>query len=412
MNKQLIEEKLFKTITYLSTNRYVWSIKSGVLAVSPILLINSSLIFLLLVLNLEFNRLIFDVLLLSQSLISFILLVTITNTLASERKINVNYTKTAVLICYVLAILFGSGLNNLLVTISTVGIYIAIIISLAITEIMYLLYSQINKKISAMEIPIPVMVISTCMDLIVALMVIIGFLICSITIGTKVYELIIYICSQVQVLFIGNNVLVPLFIVLIITFLWSTGIHGMAVVSIIFRPFWLYAISINMINMMNGTPAEFIAVEPFYQWFVWVGGTGGTVGLLMAISLIAKSETLKSVKQSSVVSSIFNINESVIFGTPIVGNKRLVIPFILGPLIVTIVTYQVMYFGLVNLPVLVVPWVLPGPLGAVLSTMDIRALILIAVNILILTLIYLPFVYLYDKECLDKESVESKGEQC
>jgi len=121
--------------------------------------------------------------------------------------------------------------------------------------------------------------------------------------------------------------------------------------------------------------------------------------------LTARSTYSKTMARATIVPSIFNINEPVIFGMPIVLNPILIIPFIVTPLIGATVAYIATSIGLVNPTYVMVPWTLPAPIGAYLSTGgDWRAIILVLVNITISVLVYLPFFKMYDQKLLAQES--------
>ncbi len=101
---------------------------------------------------------------------------------------------------------------------------------------------------------------------------------------------------------------------------------------------------------------------------------------------------------------IYNINEPIIFGAPIVLNPILGIPFVVGSIITGAISYLAMYFNIVRRPSIVAPWTLPAPIGAYLATAgDWRAIILVIINILITTAIYYPFFKAYEKQLLKEE---------
>lgn len=285
------------------------------------------------------------------------------------------------------------------------GLFGSILVSITSVEIFYFM----KKK--NLTIKMPEQVPQSVSDSFAALfptVVVIGiwFTITNV-IGFNIHGFLNYVLSPIQGFVAGNNLFGMVVTVLLITLLWAAGIHGVSIIGGILRPFWQTALEQNMTFVANGgSLAELpnIGVEPFFQWFVWIGGSGGTLGLIIAAMLIGRSKYMKEITKVAFVPSLFNINEPVIFGYPIVMNPALIIPFILGPVIVTIITYVTMSIGLVNAPSVLAPWTLPGPLGAFLACgNDWRALILSLVNVVILTVIYLPFVRIYDKQLLQEE---------
>lgn len=197
------------------------------------------------------------------------------------------------------------------------------------------------------------------------------------------------------------GVLVPVFL---ITLLWSAGIHGVSVVGSVARPVWLVLLEENMAAAASGAAVlPNIGPEPFFQWFIWIGGSGATLGLVILL-LFSKSKYLKKLGRASLLPGICNINEPIVFGAPIMLNPVLAIPFIIGPIITTIITYAAMYFNIVARPSILPPWTLPAPIGAYLATGgDWKAFVLVVINILIMTAVYYPFFKVYEKKMIKEE---------
>ncbi|PFL13074.1 PTS lactose transporter subunit IIC [Bacillus cereus] len=198
------------------------------------------------------------------------------------------------------------------------------------------------------------------------------------------------------------GVIIPVFL---ITFFWSFGIHGVSVVGTVARPLWDVYLGKNGEAVASGASHfPFIAPEPFYQWFIWIGGSGATLGLVLAMIVFGRSKYSKALSRSCIVPGIFNINEPVIFGLPIVLNPILIIPFVITPLVTATIAYAATAMGFVTPTHIMPPWTLPAPIGAYLATGgDWRAVVLVLINIAISFLIYLPFFKMYDKNMLEIE---------
>ncbi|PFA92244.1 MULTISPECIES: PTS sugar transporter subunit IIC [Bacillus] len=198
------------------------------------------------------------------------------------------------------------------------------------------------------------------------------------------------------------GVIIPVFL---ITFFWSFGIHGVSVVGTVARPLWDVYLGKNGEAVASGASHfPFIAPEPFYQWFIWIGGSGATLGLVLAMIIFGRSKYSKALSRTCIVPGIFNINEPVIFGLPIVLNPILIIPFIITPLVTATIAYAATAMGFVTPTHIMPPWTLPAPIGAYLATGgDWRAIVLVFINITISFLIYLPFFKMYDKNMLEIE---------
>ena len=198
-------------------------------------------------------------------------------------------------------------------------------------------------------------------------------------------------------------------IVFMITFFWSFGIHGDSIVGSVVRPLWLMLLEQNATALANGQPVPHIAAEPLYQWFVWIGGSGTTIGFALLLLFKSKSAYGKTLGKAAILPSIFNINEPIIFGAPIVLNPTLLPPFIIVPIVNATIAYFAMAAGLVNRVTSTPPWTLPGPIGAFLATNgDFRALILNVILIVISIIIYYPFFNVYEKKLLAEERAEAE----
>lgn len=198
--------------------------------------------------------------------------------------------------------------------------------------------------------------------------------------------------------------------VLLLTFLnsffWVFGIHGASIVGTVARPLWLVLLDANTEALAAGEAVTNIAAEPFYQWFIYIGGSGATLALAITL-LLGKSKYSRTLGSTSIIPSIFNINEPLIFGAPIVLNPTLMIPFIAAPLINAVIAWFVTTAGFVNPVVAIAPWTLPGPIGAFFATnSDWRAAVLSIFLILLDIAIYYPFVKIYDKQLLDEETAD------
>lgn len=196
-----------------------------------------------------------------------------------------------------------------------------------------------------------------------------------------------------------------LLLIFLITFFWVFGIHGVSIVGSLARPIWLVLIEANSTALANGQTPPHIGAEPFYQWFVWIGGSGCTIGLAVLLAFKCKSQYGSKLGKAAFLPAVFNINEPLIFGTPIVLNPILMLPFIVTPMITASIAWVCTSIGLVNPVVTTAPWTLPGPIGAYLATGgDWRAAVLNIVLIIISIILYYPFVKMYDENELAKEA--------
>jgi len=200
----------------------------------------------------------------------------------------------------------------------------------------------------------------------------------------------------------GDTLAAVLLVVLIDSALWMVGVHGLAVLAAV-RPLWLSALAENMAAVSSGHPPPHVFTQEFFVWFIWQGGSGATLALALML-VFAKSKQLRLVGRAGVVPAIFNINEPLIFGTPVVMNGKLAPPMVLAPAIMATLSWLAMHFGLVRPPYIEVVWTLPAPIGAYLSSGgDVRAVVLQMLNLGIALAIWWPFVRRYDRFLLSSE---------
>jgi PTS system cellobiose-specific IIC component len=90
------------------------------------------------------------------------------------------------------------------------------------------------------------------------------------------------------------------------------------------------------------------------------------------------------------------------FGLPLVYNPILGIPYLVAPLVLCVTTYVAMAFGWVRAPIYYMPSTVPVFLNTFLASLDWRSLVLVAVNLVIAGIIYVPFVNVYERIELQK----------
>lgn len=211
----------------------------------------------------------------------------------------------------------------------------------------------------------------------------------------------------------GNSLFGGLLTVVLICFFWVLGIHGPAIMGPVIRPFWDISIAENMeVFQSTGNAHELpnIFTEQFLQWFVWIGGAGTTLALVV-LFLFSKSNYLKQLGRLSILPGIFNINEPVIFGAPIVMNPILGIPFLVAPLITTTISYFATTTGIVPMMAARLGFAIPAPIAAWMSTnWSVAAGILVVVNFLITLAIYYPFFKVFEKQQLEREEGQATQE--
>jgi PTS system cellobiose-specific IIC component len=194
---------------------------------------------------------------------------------------------------------------------------------------------------------------------------------------------------------LGDTYLALLIITIAETLLWIVGVHGPATLAAIVTPVYLALQQQNTAAFGAHEPLPHIVVVSLFL-FVFPGGAGATLPLA-ALLAISKVERLRKIGRLTLAPAFFNINEPLVFGLPIVFNPFLAVPFVVVPIVLATVSYYTIAYGLVARPALWVPSALPTIASTYLATDDARAVALVLVNLLIATLIYIPFVRAYER---------------
>jgi cellobiose PTS system EIIC component len=282
------------------------------------------------------------------------------------------------------------------------GLFLAIIVALVSVEMLRFL--QERKLMFKMPAGVPDGVAKAFESMIPSFIIIIVFWGLRDFLGFNMPDAVTKIFSPIKQL--GDSIITVQLLTIFNSISWFAGIHPVAFIGPFARPIWLALLGENQVaveTLGRGAVLPHIAVDQFYYWFVWIGGGGATLGMLPQM-LFAKSKFLKQLAKVCIIPGIFNINEPIIFGIPIVANPLMIIPFSLAPFISGMVAYGAFYFNLVQRPYLNTPWSLPVPLGAFLSTGgDWRAFVLSIVIIAICAIIYYPFLKVYDNQMLERE---------
>ncbi|MCI7477460.1 MAG: PTS transporter subunit EIIC [Selenomonadales bacterium] len=190
--------------------------------------------------------------------------------------------------------------------------------------------------------------------------------------------------------------------------LFWTGIHGPNVVMGVVSPL-LFANCMDNQALLDagqtlvGNPAAKL-VTGQVDFFVRAGGCGATFGLIIAAWICAKSEQMRSLMKLSTVPGLFNINEPIIFGLPIVFNGFMLFPFVMVPVISVIITYFTLYIGfLPPMGAIQIPWTTPPILAGLLMD-GWQGAVVQAICLAVSVAIYFPFVKILDKKMQEEEA--------
>ncbi len=209
----------------------------------------------------------------------------------------------------------------------------------------------------------------------------------------------------------GGGLVGTLFLVFGIHIFWFFGIHGGNVMDSIM----VSAFGENLIHNMdqyamhhNAFDGQLAIISKgFLDTFVFMGGAGTSLCIIIAVFIIARSRYMRGIAKMGGIFALFNMNEIVLFGFPVILSPILLIPFLLTPLTVTLISWGAMSLGLVARVVTEVHWAMPPLISGYLATGGhLSGSILQMINITAGILIYLPFIRLMDRRAMQKESLK------
>ncbi|MCL2560332.1 MAG: PTS transporter subunit EIIC [Turicibacter sp.] len=217
--------------------------------------------------------------------------------------------------------------------------------------------------------------------------------------GTDMLTLVTGIIGRPLTL-LGGSLAGTLVIVFVEQLLWFFGLHGGNIVGSVINPIRQIMEDENRLYSYAGYAPPNIITATFN-----VFGGIGIVGSVIAILIVAKSRQYKEVGKIAMGPYIFNIGEPALFGIPLMMNVIYVIPFLLSRLVAIVITYVVMTIGLVPFPtgLAQVPWTTPPVISGFLVTGSITGSILQIVLLIIITLLWIPFIKIGDKQILEQE---------
>ncbi|MEA9992096.1 EAL domain-containing protein [Pseudomonas sp. RTS1] len=200
-----------------------------------------------------------------------------------------------------------------------------------------------------------------------------------------------------------------LFVTLMNSLLWFFGIHGVYAMQPLFDALD-QAVALNGAALAAGEPVLYLLNYGLLGSFAFIGGSGATLCLLLAILLFSKSQSMRLLAVASLPLSLFNVSEVLLFGLPIILNPRLFIPFLLVPAFNAMVALMVVQLGWVSPAVASVPFTAPVLLNAYLSTHgDVAAVVLQIVLLGAGTLVYAPYVRAIHRQSSDGGTVYLKS---
>lgn len=421
-----IENRISPVAGKISSQRHIMAIRDGFIAAMPFMIVGSFLLVFVyppfsaesswgfarswLALSGKYESQILTPFNMTMGIMSIYITAAIAYNLARRYQLDPFMTAMLALMGFLLVSAPQANGNMPTVALGGVGIFTAVIVAIYVTELTrFLKHHNIGIRLPP-QVPAN---IKQSFDLLIPILAVIITLY---PISMGVQALFDQLLPQaIMALFqplisAADSLPAILLAVLICHLLWFAGIHGSAIVSGMLQAFWLTNLGLNQTDLAAGLPLTHIMTEAFWNFLIVIGGSGATFGLVL-LFLRSKSVHLRAMGKLSLVPSMFNINEPVIFGTPIVMNPTFFIPFILSPMINAVVAYTAVTTNLLPHMISLVPWTSPAPIGAAWAMgWDFRVTVLVLLLMALSALIYYPFFKVYEKQLLAQEQAEPATE--
>lgn len=404
----------------LSTNRYLGALRDGIILATPLIIIGS--VFLIIgnfpvaswITFLQINDItpwLNKVVNGSFGLIGLVASFGITHSLINSWKEDGISAGIIALSSYLILTpdLIGDGLAVAaypLAYLGSKGIFAAIVVSIFTSWIYHFFISR--KILFKMPAGVPPAVARSFSSLIpgfviIALFAVIQLLLTKTGLG-NIHDVLATLLHK-PLSFLGGSLPGTIIAIILNSLFWLIGIHPGGTINAVMAPIWLINTDQNRLALTGGDVLPNIITQPFMDNFVWMGGGGSTIGLVICMLLFAKSKQYRTLGSLSALPGIFNINEPVIFGLPIVMNIKMVIPFILSPVVIAIVSWFAMDLGLVHKTIGVsMPWTMPPIISGYFATGGhVSGAVIQVIGIVISTLIYYPFFISADRQQLMTE---------
>lgn len=293
--------------------------------------------------------------------------------------------------------------------VGTTGMFAGIIIGLLATEI-YLRLSKIKALKINLGDQVPPAVGQSFSVLLPSLITLSIFGITAAILAAFNVDLVTLISRLIQEPLRKVNTSLPGFLLIYSTgnFLYTLGIHQTVINGSLLDPLNLVNMNENTAAVSAGRPATHIINTDFVTVYSQMGGTGLTIALIIAVLLVSHYQPYKDVVKLAIVPGIFEINEPIIFGFPIVFNIPMIIPFVLSPVIGSLIGYFATAIGFVKPLAYMVPWTTPPILSGILSSGGDWKVVLVQIIILaVCTLFYIPFIKISERVAMKQAELNN-----
>ena len=406
----LLKRYIVPPLTFLSENKYLTAIRSGVVSLVPLTIIGGLFLLICFLPIPGWDKLVEPYLPLLQvpvtatfGLLSVYLCFAVSYHLGKllDQEAIVSAGMASVVYLMVQLEIDAEGNAALAMDrLSSQGLFTAILVALVCVRVQKFLTDR--NAVIRLPASVPPIVYDSFLSLTPMVVLVLAFWVLRFVLGVDLNAIVQYVFSPLELAL--NTLPGILAAVFAITLLWSVGINGDNALDAIVAPVFLQYLTVNVEAFAKGEPMPYITAQGFVTTFVNVGGTGATLGLAL-VMLNSKEPGYRKVSRMSLPTQIFQINEPIFFGFPVVLNPILMPPYILSALTLTVGTYLLMDWGWINRPFVPVPWTTPPVIGHYLVTGgDWRAAVWGAMSILLAMAVYYPFAKAAERQRLQDEA--------
>ncbi|MDR1566271.1 MAG: PTS transporter subunit EIIC [Treponema sp.] len=275
------------------------------------------------------------------------------------------------------------------------GLFLAITVSFISTEIFLFFYRipRLRIRFHSEEAGTTMTyVFSAMVPAFLSLSVFGAFKIIISLLGVKDIHAFIYSFISLPFKGLGNSLLTALLFNLVRHLLWFLGIHGSNALEPVMNELYVPAMEANAQAVAAGLAPPYIFTKTFFDTYVTIGGAGSTLALLAAFFTVRKKTNMRHIAQLSLVPGIFNINETMLFGIPMVLNPVYIFPFVTVPLALTVISWGAVKLGLLPVSGTEAVWTTPVIVSGYAASGSAAGSLMQVFNLAVSFLIYLPFV--------------------
>lgn len=419
---EVLERKLMPLADKVGKQRHLSAVKDGMLAYVPFTIIASIFLIIAYVPIPAYQNLITNLLGVGspevwQGKLLYVsnatmdvgglyVLIAATYSLAKSYNINKLQSILTALGCFLIVTPYTATEAGNMLSITRVGaqaMFLALIVCIISVEI----YRRVEEK--GLTIKMPPAVAKPFQSIIPALLSITVFfvlrLIFEITLHSDLFTVINLIIGK-PLLLLGGTLPGMILSLLFEQLLWFFGLHGGSIVQGAMTPIWTVLEDANRLASVAGEVPPNIISLSFRNSFASIG----IVGAIIALVIVAKSKQYKEIGKVAAVPYVFNIGEPTLFGIPLMLNPIYFVPLVITPSISAVISYAAFATKLVPLPtgLAQLPWTTPPIVSGYLVTGSIRGALLQVVLLVVVTLIWIPFIKMADRKiCREEAAFES-----